>query len=215
LKIDVKIDIDAVVKLTELTLRQLGFAINNAITQTAKEMVEAGRKTVAADLTPRSTFIPKRVKILQYSKVGNLTAVVGIDDKVQGSPLILGFLEEGESGEKQPSAGPGIAIPLTGSPSRPSFPQKVPTGLRYKNLRLVDRQGAKRTYAVEDVGVFQRIASGDSPDSTILIYSFKPSAKLPTHMKLRAAMIDVADERFAANFNEQFIKEILRKAASL
>jgi hypothetical protein len=38
---------------------------------------------------------------------------------------------------------------------------------------------------------------------------------VPTHMKLRAAMIDVADERFAANFNEQFIKEILRKAASL
>src|SRR5215472_2205713 len=151
MKIDVKVDINQVVKLTNAVLRQLPYATNNAITRTAKEAVEAGRKEVAADLTLRSTFIPKRIKILQYSKVGNLTAILGVDPKVQGSPLILGLLEEG--GEKNPTSGDGIAVPLTGSPSRPSFPQRVPSSLRYPNLRLTGGKGTKRTFSIPNIGV--------------------------------------------------------------
>jgi len=76
----------------------------------------AGQKEVAADLQIRKKFILNRIKILQYSKVGNLTAIIGIDNKVQGAPLILSFLEEG--GTKEPTAGPDIAIPLTGEAAR-------------------------------------------------------------------------------------------------
>lgn len=215
MKIDIKVDADQVVKLTQQVLRQLPYAANNAITRTAKEAVEAGQKEVAADLQIRKRFILGRIRILQYSKVGNLTAIIGIDSKVQGSPLILGFLEEGESGTKQPTSGPGIAIPLTGSPARPSFPQSVPTSLRYKNLRLTGGKGAKRTFQIPNVGVFERIAAGNTPEATVLLYTYKPYAKLPTHMKLRAAMIDKIGERFAEIFTEEFTKEILRKAASL
>lgn len=213
MKISVDVDLQQVVKLTAAVLRQLPYAANNAITRTAKEAVDAGQKEVAADLQIRKKFILNRIKILQYSKVGNLTAIIGIDNKVQGAPLILSFLEEG--GTKEPTAGPEIAIPLTGEAPRPSFPDPVATSLRYTNLRFDNRKGRKRTFLIPNVGIFQRVAAGDSPDATVLIYSFKPSAKLPPHIHLRNAMLKVIGERFAPIFSEEFTKEILKKAASL
>jgi len=212
-KIDAKVDVESVVKLTAAVLRQLPFATNNALTRTAKEAVDAGRKELQRDVTVRKQFIVNRIRILQYSKVGNLTAIVGLDAKVQGTPLLLGFLEEG--GEKTSSSGVGIAIPLTGEAARPTFQQSVPTGFRYKNLKFIGREGKKKTYIVPDVGVFQRIAPGDSPDATVLIYSFKPSAPLPIHTHIREAMIAVIRERFGAIFNDEFTKEVLHKAGSL
>lgn len=211
MKISVDIDTEEVVKLTAAVLRQLPYAANNAITRTAKEAVDAGRQEIAADLTLRKNFILNRIKILQYSKVSNLTAIVGLDTKVQGAPLILGFLEEG--GEKQPLYGSDLAIPLTGEPARPTFAQSVLTKFRYKNLRFnANRKGRLKTFIVPNVGIFQRIAAGNSPDATVLVYSFKPSAKLPKHIKLREAMLKVIGERFNPIFSEEFTKEILKKA---
>jgi hypothetical protein len=210
MKISVDVDSEQVVKLTAAVLRQLPYAANNAITRTAKEAVDAGQKEIAADLQIRKRFILNRIKILQYSKVGNLTAIIGIDNQVQGAPLILSFLEEG--GTKLPTAGPDIAIPLTGEAPRPSFPDPVATSLRYTNLRFNNRKGRKRTFLIPNVGIFQRVAAGDSPDATVLIYSFKPSAKLPPHIHLRNAMLRVIDQRFAPIFTEEFTKEILKRA---
>lgn len=211
MKISVDIDAEAVVKLTAAVLRQLPYAANNAITRTAKEAVAAGQNEITADLQIRKRFILNRIKILQYSRVSNLTAIVGLDTKVQGAPLILGLLEEG--GTKTPSAGPEIAIPLTGEAPRPSFSASVQTAYRYTNLRFNNRKGRQKTFLIPNVGIFQRIAAGDAPDATVLIYSFKPSAKLPPHIKLRAAMVKVIGERFAPLFSEEFTKEILKKAA--
>lgn len=211
--IKVKIDVDSVVKLTAAVLRQLPYATNSAITRTAKEAVDAGKKEIAADLQLRKKFLLNRIRILQYSKVGNLTAVIGVDSKVQGAPLILGFLEEG--GEKEPIHGPDIAIPLTGEAARPSFPDPVKTSLRYTNLRFQNRKGRKKTFLIPNVGIFQRVAAGDSPESTMLIYSFKPSAKLPRHIHLRDAMLKVIGERFSVIFSEEFTKEILKRAEHL
>ncbi|MFZ1005266.1 MAG: hypothetical protein WAN65_00410 [Candidatus Sulfotelmatobacter sp.] len=210
MNIKVDVDTDDVVRLTAAVLRQLPYATNNAITRTAKEAVDAGQKEVAADLQLRKKFLLNRIRILQYSKVGNLTAVIGVDSKVQGAPLILGFLEDG--GTKEPSRGPDIAIPLTGEAARPSFPESVLTSLRYTNLRFQNRKGRKKTFLIPNVGIFQRVAAGDSPDSTLLIYSFKPEATLRQHTHLRDAMLKVIDQRFAAIFTEEFTKEILKKA---
>jgi hypothetical protein len=210
MKISVQIDTDEVVRLTAAVLRQLPYAASKAITRTAKEAVEAGQQEVTADLTMRKKFIISRIRILQYAKPGNLTAIVGVNTNVQGAPLILGFLEEG--GEKTPLHGSELAIPITGEPARPSFQQSVPTALRYTNLRFENRRGRKRTYIVPNVGIFQRIASGDSPGSTVLLYSFKPSVRLPKHMALKAAMVRVFGERFNPIFTEEFTKEILQKA---
>jgi len=209
---NIKVDVDSetVVQLTAAVLRQLPYATNNAITRTAKEAVDAGQKELAADVTVRKQFILRRVKILQYSKVGNLTAIIGVDTKVQGAPLLLGFLEEG--GTKEATRGPDIAIPLTGEAARPTFPQSVVTSLRYSNLRFDNREGRKKTFIIPNVGIFQRVASGNSPDATVLIYAFKPSVKLPQHLHLRNAMLKVIGQRFAPIFSEEFTKEILKKA---
>ena len=209
LKINVEIDMGDLVKLVSTTLRQLPYATNNAITRTAKEAVIAGQKELEAHLQVRKNFILKRVKILQYSKIGNLTAIIGIDSKVEGSPLILAFLETG--GEKEPTSGAGIAVPLTGEAARPTFSQSVPSGLLYKNLAFDNNKGKKRTFIIPDVGVFQRIGPGFA--GTIEIYSFKPSAKLPQRLQLREAMVAIIGQRFAAIFTEEFTKEILAKAA--
>jgi hypothetical protein len=210
MKIDVQIDSSQVVKLAAAVLRQLPYATNNAITRTAKEAVDAGRNALRSEVTVRKQFILNRIRILQYSKVGNLTAIIGVNANVQGAPLLLGFLEEG--GEKTPSAGSGIAIPLTGEAARPSFPQSVPTSFRYKNLHFIGNKGRQRTYIVPGVGVFQRIAPGRDPSATVLIYSFKPSAVLPVHTHIREAMIDLIHSRFATIFTEEFTKEILKRA---
>ena len=211
MKISVQIDAEEVVRLTANVLRQLPYATNSAITRTAKEAVDAGQKEVAASLTMRKRFILNRIRILQYSRVNNLTAIVGIDDRVQGAPLILSFLEEG--GEKTPQHGDSIAIPLTGDAARPTFQQSVPSALRYTNLKFDKGRGRKKTYIVPNVGIFQRIAAGRSPEATILIYSFKPSARLPQHIHLRAAMLEVIEQRFSPIFSEEFAKEILKRAS--
>jgi len=79
-------------------------------------------------------------------------------------------------------------------------------------LKFKNRKGRKKTYLIPDVGIFQRIAKGDSPDATALIYSFKPAAKLPQHIHLRDAMVKVIGERFSPIFTEEFTKEIINKA---
>jgi hypothetical protein len=213
MKIKVDIDADSVVKLTAAVLRQLPYATNNAITRTAKEAVDAGRKELQRDVTVRKQFILNRISILHYSKVGNLTAIIGVNAAVQGSPLLLGFLEEG--GEKEPSNGEGIAIPLTGEAARPSFAQSVPTQFRYKNLKFIGNKGRQKTFIVPNVGVFERVAPGKSPEATVEIYSFKPNAPIPVHTHLRDAMLTVIRERFAAIFSDEFAKEILQKASRL
>jgi len=205
-----EIDSGSVVRLTQQVLRQLPYAANNAITRTAKEAVDAGQKEVAADLQLRKRFILNRIRILQYSRVGNLEAVIGVDEKVQGAPLILGFLEEG--GTKEPQHGQGIAIPLTGEAARPTFPDPVKTSLRYKNLAFQNNKGKKRTFIVPEVGIFERVASGDSPDATVLIYSFKPSAPIRKEINLREVLLQVIGDRFAAIFSEEFQKEIIKRA---
>lgn len=223
MNIKLEIDAEGVVKLCENVLRQLPYATNNAITRTAKEAVEGGQKEVAADLTLRKKFILGRIKILQYSKVNNLTAVIGIDPKVEGAPLILGFLEEG--GTKEPMRGSDIAVPLTGEAPRPSFPQTVKSSLRYTSLDFQNRRGRQRTFIIPGVGIFQRVRSytgrvlhslgarSEALDNTVLIYSFQPSAKLPHELHLRQAMLEVIDKRFAPIFSEEFAKEILKRAS--
>jgi hypothetical protein len=146
---------------------------------------------------------------LQYSRTSDLTAIVGIDNNVQGSPLLLGFFEEG--GTKQPTGGPDLAIPITGEAARPSFASLITTALLYKNIQISMKvkghtaifPGLQNTYLVEGVGVFQRTGK-----QTELIYSFKRSAPL----RPRTHMIELAQtvirESFARIFNKNFVEEI-------
>lgn len=209
MEIKVDIDISTVGKLTEKVLRKLPYILNDSVTETAKLVVAAEQDQLRKDFTIRKEFLTGRFRVLQYSRVSDLTAIVGIDNRVQGAPLLLGFFESG--GEKTPSAGPELAIPLTGEAARPIFASSVPTALLYKNLKIgvkVQGQtaifpGLQNTYLVEGVGVFQRTGK-----TSQLIYSFKPSAPLHprTHMiELASSVINTV---FAGIFNRNFVDEI-------
>ncbi|MGH9716419.1 MAG: hypothetical protein ACRD4R_06800 [Candidatus Acidiferrales bacterium] len=240
-KIDVKVDDGDLIRLTSEMLRQAPYAANTAITRTAQEAAIAAQHEAETHLQIRKQFLLKRIRVLQYSRVGNLTAVIGVDENVKGSPLILGFLEEGQSGEKKSLSGPDVAIPLTGSPARPSFAQKVTPKLLYKRLSMerhttaggaTQWKGKQRTFVIPGVGIFQRvgrapkskrrdkafIAGGralEESSSTVMLYRFKPSAHLGTHVRLRDAMIEVIDERFAAIFTEEFTRELQARVSHL
>jgi hypothetical protein len=209
--VDVKteIDISVALKVFATVAKKLSFATNNTLTRIAKEMVDEGQKEIAADFTIRKRFILTRLKILQYSKVRELTTIVGIDSKVQGSPLLLGFFEEG--GTKQPQFGSEIAVPITGSPARPRFQDAIKTALKYTNLQIQNEKGLRRTYVVPGVGIFERIAPGNSPEATVLIYKFESSAPLKKHMDLIGVMSNVVANRFNAVFWEEFDKEITKQ----
>lgn len=222
--IDLQINTKLALDVARNVLRQIPFATNNAITRTAKEAVEAGREEVATHFTLRKNFVKSRVRILSYSRVGNLTAVIGIDNSVQGSPLLLGFFEEGEGGVKEPMHGSGIAIPATGGPARPIFEDPVLASFRYKNLRISEHKGRKKTFVIPGVGVFERIGPGGrewdpgshrmkttNPAETPIVYLFRPSAPLRTRMELRAKMAAVIDARFPTIFDEEFEKEITKR----
>ena len=114
----VDVDISQVVTLTAKVIKKLPYILNDSITEIAKVVVEAEREQLARDFTIRKNFLTGRFKVLQYSRTTDLTAIVGIDSNVQGAPLLLGFFEEG--GEKLPTAGPELAIPITGGAARPS-----------------------------------------------------------------------------------------------
>lgn len=239
--IKIQVDSNELARLNSEMLRQMPFAANNAITRTAKEAAEAAQNEARTKLQIRKEFLLRRIRILHYSRANNLTAVIGVDENVQGSPLIIGFLEEGQAGEKTGSLGSGVAVPLTGSATRPSFAQSVTKLLFYKRLQMqkhttehgaIQWKGRQRTFVIPGIGIFQRIgakkgrrrgkgfvgrggAQLDASTSTALLYRFMPAAHLGTHVQLRRAMIDVIEKRFRPIFNEEFAKEIIARAQHL
>jgi hypothetical protein len=210
MKISAEVDISLALKVTAQAIRKLPYATNNALTAVAKEMVTAGQAEIQEKFTIRKSFILKRLRILQYSRVSDLTTIVGINSEVQGSPLLLGYFEEG--GEKEPSFGSGIAVPITGSPARSSFSDIVKSALQYTKLQLTDYgsaiEGKQQTYVVPGVGVFQRVAPGNGPDATVLLYAFENSAPLKKHMSLIEVMTEVVNERFNPIFWTQYEIEV-------
>lgn len=211
MSVNVTIDATTLLKLSATVLRQLPYALNQAVNRTAKLAVEAGRLEVETHFTVRKNWIVNRVKVLEYSRVGTLTAIVGIDPRVQGSPLLLGFFEEGEGGIKDPMHGAELAIPMTGGPARPAFPDPVLSAFRYTNLRFDERKGRKRTFIIPGVGVFERVKPQQSrhDDSIVLVYLFRSSAPLRTRMELRRVMEEMVRLRFGPIFSEEFRNDIL------
>ena len=211
MSVRVTVDADTLLKLSATVLRQLPFAMNQAINRTAKLAVEAGRLEVETHFTIRKAWILNRVRVLQYSNTGTLTAVVGIDPRVQGAPLLLGFFEEGEGGVKEPIHGPELAVPLTGGPARPSFPDPVQTQFRYTNLQFTERKGRKKTFIIPGVGIFERVKPQEhrGDDSIVMVYAFKPSVPLRTRMEIRRVMEEMIRLRFGQIFAEEFRNDIL------
>jgi len=122
-RITTRLDISGALALTDLILRKVPFATNNALTRTAKELVQVERYALKSEFQIRKQFILNRVQITKFSTAGSLWTIVAINTNVEGGELLLTMFEEG--GEKTPDIGSELAVPLTGSAARPSFAQTV------------------------------------------------------------------------------------------
>jgi hypothetical protein len=118
--------------------------------------------------------------------------------------VIVAGMETGQF--KTPNAGAkNVAVPLTGTPSRPSFSQSVPadftiTGLTFrkpgsrskKSTGRFALRGRQRTFLIPNVGVFQRTGAG----SDRALYLFKRRVKLPAKLHFVSTAQSIAQEKF-------------------
>lgn len=241
MEMKISVDTESLSRFVAEVIRQAPYAANNAIARTAQEAAEAAQREARSHLQIRKDFLLKRMRVLKYPRANDLTAVIGVDENVQGSPLIIGLLEQGQSGDKTGSSGAGVAVPLTGSPARPEFAAKVTPRLLYKKLQMerhttsggfTQWKGKQRTFVIPGVGVFQRVgrkpktarrgksfasggASSHESSRSVLIYKFDDRVRLGAHVRLREAMIAKIRERWNAIFSEEFAKEIRSRASHL
>ncbi|HLW82556.1 MAG TPA: hypothetical protein VKS20_11010 [Candidatus Acidoferrales bacterium] len=79
MEIKATVDVSSAVQLTAEVLRQLPYAMNSAITRTAQEAAAAAQREASEHLQIRKNFILRRIRVLQFSRTSNLTAVIGVD----------------------------------------------------------------------------------------------------------------------------------------
>lgn len=226
--IKTNLDISGAIGLTDLILKKIPYATNNALTRTAKELVEIERNDLKTEFQVRKQFILNRVKITKYSRPESLWTIVAIDKNVQGGELLLTMFEEG--GEKLPEIGSEIAVPLTGGAARPSFAQTVRPSLLYKSLNMqkhstalgkIQYKGDRRTFIIQGVGIFQRGSSksrgarakrgqgsGRDEGGATLIYSFKRGVPLKAQMHFIRTAREFVSARFSEVWREEFVKEL-------
>jgi hypothetical protein len=180
MRIDVKFDTSALKAKTERETKRLAYNTAQALNETAKAVQLEERANLDRKFTIRKpAFMYRLIKIFTFAsaKLGRPFVEIGIDPTK--SRVLLGLFEKG--GEKQPVKGKSVAVPLTGGPARPSFPQSVAAAFRFTALRLHRRGGrkvkrfhpsalapapapqfigAQRTFQIPKLGIFQRIAEG-------------------------------------------------------
>lgn len=226
--INTNVDISGALALTDLILKKVPYATNNALTRTAKELVQVEKDELKTEFQIRKQFILNRVKITKYSRVDSLYTIVAIDRNVQGGDLLLTMFEEG--GEKTPDKGSEIAVPITGGAARPTFAQTVRPSLLYKALNIqkhttalgkIQYKGDRRTFVIAGVGIFQRessskrrarakngSASGRNESGATMIYSFKRGVPLRAQMHFVKTARALVSSRFSEVWREEFVKEL-------
>jgi hypothetical protein len=227
--IKVDIDISGALTLTDLLLKKIPYATNNALSRTARELVELERGELKSEFHVRKQFILDRVQVMKWPRPDSLWARVGINQKVQGGDLLLTMFEEG--GEKIPELGTELAVPPTGGAVRPDMAQPMSPRLLYKSLHMqrfttsrgaIQYKGGMRTFIVPGMGVFQRttsrqrkargkkgVAGGKGADENIvLLYSFKHGVPLRAQMHFVRTAREFVVKRFPQIWREEFAREM-------
>ncbi|WVR18326.1 hypothetical protein y223_00046 [Bordetella phage PY223] len=189
-------------------VKKMNQAAKAALSKTVLQVQHAERIELNRMFTVRkAAFMRNRVKIFKFPKAtpDGLVAVIGINDKVRGSPLLLATFEDG--GKKSPVQGSRVAIPITGGKARPAFRKSVPPSMRIDRLNFQKNKGGipigvKRTFILPtkrgEYAVFQRGPGGRStgPDKGMSpLYIFRNTVSLKKRMQFVKIAHDLASEQ--------------------
>lgn len=222
MRLNVHIDTRNLELRLERERKRLAFNAALALNETVKAVQTAERVNLDRKLTLRKTgFMYRLIKIITFANArqNRPYAELAIDPTKQR--VLVGKLERG--GEKLPEIGKSVGVPLTGGPARPSFQQSVRPELQIGRLRVrqhrtaagkVQYKGAKRTFIVRGVGIFQR-GEGQKTSrrrrrfrglvqrtSVRLLYLFRKAPKL----RAMLGFFDVAHKTAAEQWPQQFRK---------
>lgn len=178
-------------------------AIANAVNNLAKEIQQAEIRHLHQTFHvrgERKTFMDRQAAIISpfaSAKRGDLWARIRVGQKDR---LLLSKYEVG--GTHEPVRGPGIAIPKIGT-ARATIAANITPDLLYKTLGLRARGkiavGRNGTFAIENVGVFQR-GKGEPLKK---LYTFRPSSRLAPTLRFTASALAVVQQRWEPLLNAE------------
>ena len=221
--VQIKTNAAAINRTLAGNIKKMNQAAKAALSKTVLQVQHAERIELNREFTIRkAAFMRNRVKIFRFPKAtpDGLVAVIGINSKVKGSPLLLAAFEDG--GKKSPVQGSRIAIPITGGKARPAFRKGVPPSLRIDRLNFHKNKGgipvgARRTFILPtrqgEYAVFQRGPGGRSrgPDLNISpLYIFRNHVPLKKRMQFVKIATDIAEfalPRHFARYMRLYIKQ--------
>lgn len=134
MKISMDIDITEIQKRYELTQKNFAYAVVNAVNETAKAVQRMAQDNVRAKFHVRSEFVIRQAAIIKpFASVGQARpyAEVSVGQKPR---LLLSDFERGA--QRPPFVGKRVAMPIPGSPARPTVDAKVPGNLFVSALNL-------------------------------------------------------------------------------
>lgn len=219
---EIKTKVDARGLLLKLNngQRKLAYAVANGINDTAKRIQQDTREEVKREFTLRGqkgAFVLRQAAIVKpfaNAKQGRPFAIIQLGKRDR---LLLPQFETG--GEKKPIKGKNVAVPLTGTPARPTFGASVPKEYQFSQLRLKKQKKGNRwvgrmdTYLVPGVGVFKRLGPGKR--NSRLIYAFDADVPVPKRLAW-TALWRSRGERYLDNaIDDRIRKEVVRNAGRI
>lgn len=135
MKIDLQMDAKALEDRMGLTAKNLAYASVNAVNRTALQVQKQAQENVKSRFVLRQAdFVLRQAAIIKpFASVGQNRPFAEIQVG-QKSRLLLGDFEKGA--QRVPFVGKNVAVPITGSPARPSFNAPVEGSLRITALGL-------------------------------------------------------------------------------
>lgn len=135
MKIDLNMDAKALEQRMDLTAKNLAYASVNAVNKTALQVQAQAKANVQARFTLRKPdFVLRQAAIIKpFASVGQGRPYAEIEVG-QKPRLLLADFEKG--GQRAPFVGHYVAVPITGSPARPSFSAPVDPSLQITALGL-------------------------------------------------------------------------------
>ena len=214
MQIDVDFDFSRLDDKSDKARKNIAFSTAQGINATAIRIQRAVRANVLKRFTVRMPkFIGRQAAVIRpFAKVkaNRPFAEIAVGQKKR---LLLSQFEKG--GTKEPVKGKRVAVPITGSPARPSFRQPVPKELRFTKLRFKRQRGKKgkkrfkganRTFLVPEVGVFQR--TGQGKRDSVLLYTFTRRPKLQSRLNFVKTARAIATKFMSEEIERRFIRSI-------